>query len=354
MVSITIQDIAKAFGVKPVLKNINLTIRAGEFFFLLGPSGCGKTTLLRLLAGFEKPDAGDILFGDRSILALPPHKRNTGMVFQHYALWPHMTVEQNVQYGLDERNVNREDKTRRVQRALERVRMQDYKARIPNQLSGGQQQRVALARALVVEPDVVLLDEPLSNLDARLREEMRDEIRSLHHETGMTMVYVTHDQHEALAMADRMAVMSEGVIEQVGAPADIYERPTKRFVGDFLGAANWMPGVIDSCNGPMATVRVGDVLIRGTLRDGSIQSGKNVLCMVRPERMLITPSAEANRVTATITQTIFLGSATDIHTDAAWGRMRALHAGRLPKDWMTGQTVTMGFAPEDTIIIPQP
>src|SRR5512140_2761300 len=234
MISIQVNQLTKQFGTVVALHGLDLTINPGELFFLLGPSGCGKTTLLRSLAGFYIPDEGQIWFGDEDVTRLAPHKRNTGMMFQSYALWPHMTVAENVAFGLEERKVPREEINRRVREALESVRMAEYAARRPNELSGGQQQRVALARALVIRPRCLLLDEPLSNLDARLRLEMRGEIRRVCKDFKLTTVYVTHDQKEALSISDRMAILDRGRVLQVGAPRDIYKRPRSRTVANFI------------------------------------------------------------------------------------------------------------------------
>ena len=237
---VSIRDLTKRFGDGWALRQVSLEIESQELFFLLGPSGCGKTTLLRLLAGFYQPDGGEIFFGDRPMSGVAPHQRNTGMVFQNYALWPHMTVAENVAYGLETRRVDAAGKKARVAEALATVRMEEYAQRSPTQLSGGQQQRVALARALVVRPDVLLLDEPLSNLDARLRLEMREEIRRIHAETRITTIYVTHDQKEALSLAGRMSVLRLGRIEQTGDPRTVYRSPANRFVADFIGETNWL------------------------------------------------------------------------------------------------------------------
>src|SRR6266480_3689429 len=241
---VSIQNLTKKFGDTAVLKNISLGVHEQELFFLLGPSGCGKTTLLRLIAGFYQPDGGQLFFGDKPMSGVPPHRRNAGMVFQNYALWPHMTVAENVAYGLEVRAVSATEKKQRVAETLAIVQMEKYADRAPNQLSGGQQQRVALARALVIKPDVLLLDEPLSNLDAKLRLEMREEIRRIHAQTRITTIYVTHDQKEALSLADRMAVMRDGMIEQLGDPRAIYRSPANRFVADFIGETNWLPAEV--------------------------------------------------------------------------------------------------------------
>src|SRR3954470_128683 len=235
MISIQVKQLTKQFGSIVALHGLDLTINPGELFFLLGPSGCGKTTLLRTIAGFYIPEEGKIFFGDQDVTRLEPHKRNTGMMFQSYALWPHMTVAENVAFGLEERRVARDEIKRRVGEALESVRMGQYAERRPNQLSGGQQQRVALARALVIRPRCLLLDEPLSNLDAKLRLEMRTEIRRVCKEFKLTTVYVTHDQKEALSISDRMAILDGGRVRQVGTPRDVYRRPTCALVANFIG-----------------------------------------------------------------------------------------------------------------------
>ncbi|MBQ6103534.1 MAG: ABC transporter ATP-binding protein [Kiritimatiellae bacterium] len=240
-VSIQIQGLVKRFGATTALDRVTLDIQPGELFFLLGPSGCGKTTLLRHVAGFYEPDEGRILIGGEDVTRVPPHRRDTGMVFQSYALWPHMTLAENVAFGLRMRGVGKAETAERVRKALAAVKMEDKASRKPNQLSGGQQQRVALARALVVQPRCLLLDEPLSNLDAKLRLEMRGEIRRICKEAGLTAVYVTHDQKEALSIADRIAVMQAGRLEQVGAPLEVYRKPKNRFVASFIGETNFLP-----------------------------------------------------------------------------------------------------------------
>ena len=240
-VAVRINDLVKHFGNVKAIDHVTVTIEPGEIFFLLGPSGCGKTTLLRTIAGFHQPDAGSVFIGDRDVTNLPPYKRDTGMVFQSYALWPHMTIAENVAFGLQMRKVPKAEAAERVRAALAAVKMEDKASRKPNQLSGGQQQRVALARALVVQPRCLLLDEPLSNLDAKLRLEMRLEIRRICKEAGLTAVYVTHDQKEALSIADRLAVMQAGRLEQVGAPLEVYRRPKNRFVASFIGETNFLP-----------------------------------------------------------------------------------------------------------------
>ncbi len=243
-VGISLKNLVKVFGDVRAVDNISLAIEPGELFFLLGPSGCGKTTLLRCIAGFNNPDSGQILIGERDVTHMPAHKRDTGMVFQSYALWPHMTVAENVAFGLEMRKLSKSETSQRVADALDMVQMSDRADYKPSQLSGGQQQRVALARALVIKPTCLLLDEPLSNLDAKLRLEMRSEIRRVCKTSGLTAVYVTHDQNEALSIADRMVVLNQGRIQQLGAPQDIYRHPHSRFVAEFIGETNFIEGVI--------------------------------------------------------------------------------------------------------------
>src|SRR5689334_7522994 len=255
MISIRIQQLTKRFGSVTALQHLDLTIQPGELFFLLGPSGCGKTTLLRSMAGFYIPEEGKIFFGEEDVTRLAPHKRNTGMMFQSYALWPHMSVAENVAFGLEERKVSKDEIKRRVGEALESVRMAQYAERRPNQLSGGQQQRVALARALVIRPRCLLLDEPLSNLDAKLRLEMRTEIRRVCKEFNLTTVYVTHDQKEALSIADRMAILESGHILQVGTPREVYGRPKRKTVANFIGETDFLPGRVLGFEGDVVVVQ---------------------------------------------------------------------------------------------------
>src|SRR5438093_1376609 len=241
MARLQLEGLSKHFGPTVAVREVSLDVRDGEFVVLLGPSGCGKTTTLRMIAGFIAPTAGRMRLGGKDITMLPPWKRDTGMVFQSYALFPHLTVAQNVAFGLEMRKIPTSDIPQRVTEALRRVRLEGLAERLPRQLSGGQQQRVALARALVIRPDVLLLDEPLSNLDAKLRLEMREEIRRIHSQTRITTIYVTHDQKEALSLADRLAVMREGVIEQLADPRTVYRAPANRFVADFISETNWLP-----------------------------------------------------------------------------------------------------------------
>ncbi len=282
--SIEITALSKHYGVQSVLDKVSASITAGEFLTLLGPSGSGKTTLLMSIAGFVRPNAGSIKVDDREIVALAPHKRNIGMVFQNYALFPHMSVGENVEYPLKVRRIGRAERQERARRALDAVQMAQFAERRIDQLSGGQRQRVAVARAIVFEPNIILMDEPLSALDKRLREEMQVELKSLHQRLGRTIIYVTHDQKEALTMSDRVAVLKAGRIRQVAAPRDIYERPVDRFVADFIGDSTFAP--IQPGNGVL------DLTVSDRFRTSLIEPCRQPLLLLRPEKIEIAPGVE--------------------------------------------------------------
>jgi iron(III) transport system ATP-binding protein len=310
MISIQVKQLTKQFGNVVALHGLDLTINPGELFFLLGPSGCGKTTLLRSLAGFYIPEKGQILFGNEDVTRLEPHKRNTGMMFQSYALWPHMTVAENVAFGLEERKVPAAEIKTRVAEALASVRMEKYAERKPNQLSGGQQQRIALARALVIRPRCLLLDEPLSNLDAKLRLEMRTEIRRVCKEFQLTTVYVTHDQKEALSIADRMAILESGHILQVGTPREVYKRPTRKVVAHFIGETDFLPGKVLSVEGDHIFVETLVGRFQGVLGDPTrpVAAGAEITVSIRPECWELHRDAERkNVVRGRIGDSVYLG-----------------------------------------------
>ena len=357
MVSVKFERVTKILGQSRAVDGLTLEIKPGELFFLLGPSGCGKTTALRLVAGFYAPDEGRIILNERDQSQVPPHKRNTGMVFQNYALWPHMNVWNNVAYGLKMRGVSEDVKKQRVGHALETVQMETYAERLPNQLSGGQQQRVALARALVIEPDVILLDEPLSNLDAKLRIEMRAQIKEIHQKIGRTMIYVTHDQAEALSMADRIAVMYRGRAVQVGTPRQLYMRPESAFVAEFIGGTNLLPGTLDE-RGDLLTVRTPVGLIRAANGAKDIAHGDLVFCSVRPEALRFQTEgplfAELNQLTAEIQSIMYFGDSEQYSLRLTDGTLvRAVEYNQTPRTAEVGKRVSLAIDPRDVIVLPR-
>ena len=307
-VNIRIQNAVKKYGDNVVIPDLSLDIKEGEFFTLLGPSGCGKTTLLRMIAGFNSIEGGDFYFGDRRINDLDPSKRNIGMVFQNYAIFPNMTVEKNVEFGLKNRNVSKEERAVEVKKFLKLMQIEDFAERMPEKLSGGQQQRVALARALVIKPDVLLMDEPLSNLDAKLRIEMRTAIKQLQNSIGITTVYVTHDQEEAMAVSDRIAVFNHGVIQQIGTPKALYQRPANLFVANFIGHSNELEGSLTKENGQMVISVCDDYsFVLNNVKEEHCQDGVlPVKLAVRPEEWIIQEETEPG-IAGTIIDSIFLG-----------------------------------------------
>ena len=307
-VNIRIQNAVKKYGDNVVIPDLSLDIKEGEFFTLLGPSGCGKTTLLRMIAGFNSIEGGDFYFGDRRINDLDPSKRNIGMVFQNYAIFPNMTVEKNVEFGLKNRNVSKEERVGEVKKFLKLMQIEDFAERMPEKLSGGQQQRVALARALVIKPDVLLMDEPLSNLDAKLRIEMRTAIKQLQNSIGITTVYVTHDQEEAMAVSDRIAVFNHGVIQQIGTPKALYQRPANLFVANFIGHSNELEGSLTKENDQMVLSVCDDYsFILNNVKEEHCQEGVlPVKLAVRPEEWVIQEETEPG-IAGTIIDSIFLG-----------------------------------------------
>ena len=309
MTTIRVDGVSRSFGATAAVRDLSLDIGEGELFTLLGPSGCGKTTLLRMIAGFTDPDRGRIFFGDRRVDQVPAHRRNTGMVFQSYAIFPNLTVAGNVAYGLKARGVGGAERQARVGRTLTLVQLAGYEERWPHQLSGGQLQRVALARALVIEPAVLLLDEPLSNLDAKLRVDMRGDIRRLQRQLGITAIYVTHDQEEALAISDRIAVMRAGQFEQVGEPAAVYAKPATPFVAEFMGTTNLLSGRVVGRDGPWAVVDVAGQHFRMELPDRA--GGGTVSFSLRPEAIRIANGdavpGNLSRIEARVARVEYLG-----------------------------------------------
>jgi len=326
METISADTLVKAFGKIVALDRVSLRVEAGELFFLLGPSGCGKTTLLRCIAGLETPESGVIRFGERDVTALAPHKRETALVFQSYALWPHLNVAQNIAFGLEERRVAKPDIKRRVEEALELVQLSGFGPRAIDQMSGGQQQRVALARALVVKPRCLLLDEPLSNLDAQLRLEMRLEIRHLVKTNGLTAIYVTHDQEEALSMADRMAILSHGRIAQIGTPEAIYRNPRSASVASFIGETNLIPAMLLESDGQSATVATAAGPLRGRLGDPAWRppAGAAVQVSIRPEAWCLHGQPGDNVIGGTLAARSYLGQRIQYWIDTPAGRQQVV------------------------------
>ena len=347
MAGVELRKIRKTYGELVAVDDVSLDIRDGELVALLGPSGCGKTTTLRAIAGFVQPTSGTVHFGERDVTALPVHKRNVGMVFQGYALFPHLNVSDNVRFGLRVRGWNKSRVGERVQKMLQWVQLEKLAHRRPRELSGGQQQRVALARAMAIEPDVLLLDEPFSALDAKLRQQMRTEIRQLQREAGITSVFVTHDQEEAMAIADRIGVMSHGKLEQLGSAEDLYQRPVSRFVAGFIGKCNFIEGRV--AGGNAFESRDGTRLAFA----GSHAQGNAALC-VRPEHLVLGPAtaANGNRIPVTLKSATYLGPATEYELITPAGDHLLVSAssggGGVPRD---GTPLAVSWRPEDGFVV---
>ncbi|MBD3207490.1 ATP-binding cassette domain-containing protein [Candidatus Bathyarchaeota archaeon] len=352
MVKVNLENITKRFGEVIAADQINLEIEDGEFFTFLGPSGCGKTTTMRIIAGLEYPTEGKIFYDDKDVTQLPSHKRNTGMVFQNYALWPHMTVFDNVAYGLRVRKVSDEEVRNRVQEALELVHLGGLGDRFPNQLSGGQQQRVALARVLVINPDILLLDEPLSNLDAKLRVEMREEIKEIQRELGITTIYVTHDQEEAMAISDRIAIQNYGAIIQVGTPRDVYNKPIDLFIATFIGKGALLEGQVIKCNDENIEVKVNGIRIEGIKTcTEELNEGDRVACVLRPEKFSITqPDIPYNVIEGELEWSAFLGPVTEVKLNLGQSTIFIDAPSSLRAE--SGEVLKVYLPKEDTIILP--
>jgi spermidine/putrescine transport system ATP-binding protein len=348
-----LQNVSKRFGEVSAVNSVSLHIQRAEFLTLLGPSGCGKTTLLRMLAGFETPDEGRVFLGGVDVTDIPPYQRNVTTVFQHYALFPHMNVYRNVAFGLERRRLSREDIERRVTRALELVRLKGLELRHPGELSGGQQQRVALARALVLEPRVLLLDEPLAALDLKLRKEMQLELKGLQRRLQISFVYVTHDQEEALTMSDRLVVMNAGRIEQIGRAQDIYERPLNEFVAGFIGVSNIIEGMIESVEGGYSSVRIADASMR--IPTGGFEKGSHVRMLVRPEKITISLDNASSGLRGKIESAVYLGESTQWKVSLKDGQsITVLEQNREPstqREARIGEPVVLSWEPHSVVIL---
>jgi spermidine/putrescine transport system ATP-binding protein len=353
---IQLETLTKRFGDQIAVDGVDLDMPPGEFFTLVGPSGCGKTTTLRMIAGFERPTSGRILLDDVDVAHTPPHKRNVNTVFQSYALFPHLSVADNVAFGLKYKRVTKGERRQRVSEILELVRLSGFEQRKPSQLSGGQQQRVALARALVLRPRVLLLDEPLGALDARLRKDLQVELKALQAEIGVTFVFVTHDQEEALTMSDRVAVMNNGRVEQAGPPQSIYEQPATLFVADFLGVSNLIPAEATGTDGGDCILRVGERTLRAC--EGETGARGEVRAMVRPERVRVEPHGQEgeNRLPGMLEHVVFLGSFRELHLRILGGSLVKAIAPNdgEPLSFEQGDPVMLHLPPEAIRVLPEP
>jgi putative spermidine/putrescine transport system ATP-binding protein len=356
--SVTLDHVDKSFGAIVAVDDLSLAIEPNEFMTLLGPSGSGKTTALMLIAGFEIPTRGEIYIDSQPILGLPPHRRNIGMVFQNYALFPHMTVAENIGFPLKQRGVDKAAISAGVRAVLETVRLAGLEARYPRQLSGGQQQRVALARAVVFRPRVLLMDEPLSALDKQLREELQFEIKRLHKQLGITFIYVTHDQREALVMSDRIAVINHGRIEQVGAPAELYDRPVNRFVASFVGESNFLNATAVGNEAGTVVADLGSKKVRA-VGNGPVAAGAPLILAVRPEKLWFArhdsalPEADINRISAVVLDVTLIGEMYRYLLETEFGAPLTLKQQHRYGAFAPGpsETVIIEWSAQDTLVV---
>jgi ABC-type Fe3+/spermidine/putrescine transport system ATPase subunit len=348
--AVELRNVTLAYGNFVAVQDVSLQIARGEFVTLLGPSGCGKTTILRAIAGLVQPTGGEISVAGRRIDNIPIHKRNIGLVFQNYALFPHKSIFDNIAFGLKYRDVEKSLIAQKVKRALDMVRLPGVEKKLPSEMSGGQQQRIALARAIVIEPDVLLLDEPLSALDANLREEMRTELKIIQREVGITTIFVTHDQDEALAMSDRIVVMNKGLIEQVGSPEEVYRRPESRFVASFLGQSNLLPGVIGALAGGVAKVSLGNGVELSAAAPATAREGEPVIAVVRAQKVLLGPPGASRGLQGRIASTSYLGGSAAYFVEVAGGKLQAI-ATIEDRVWREGEDVAVTISPADVLLL---
>ncbi len=348
---IAVSSLKKKYGALTVIEDLNLDIKKGEFISLLGPSGSGKTTLLMILAGFEKATSGSVSLDGTHIENLPPHKRGLGVVFQNYALFPHMTVAENIAFPLKMRRYSRSIIKQKVQKALDMVQLSDYGKRRPTEMSGGQQQRIALARALVFEPRVILMDEPFGALDKQLREQMQLDIRDMHKRLGLTVVFVTHDQSEALTMSDRIAVFNKGNIEQIGTPLEIYEKPKTDFVAQFIGETNLIKGIVASIDDNFIRMKINDTELKVT-KINSVKLGEEIAISLRPELITLSksPLANDNMLPGKVRDTVYRGEHTRIDVDTEIGKV-IVRSDRMNSNFVSNNRLIINFNANDCWIV---
>lgn len=347
--SVEFHNVSKVYGTDvTAVDKVSLRVEAGELVTLLGPSGCGKTTTLRMIAGLEMATSGSISIGSSDVTKLPATNRDVSMVFQSYALFPHMSVLENVSYGLRISKMSKAEVLDRTQRGLELVGLSGFGSRYPSELSGGQQQRVAVARALVLEPQVLLFDEPLSNLDAKLRRQVREDIRDIQTKLGLTVVYVTHDQEEALAVSDRIIVMNNAVIAQIGTPRELYDKPVDEFVADFIGEANLFDATVLDVKGSIATVKIGEMTIMAPASDNTLGPAK---LAVRPTRITLLPPGTANTIAGTVNKVTYAGSHMEYRVGSVIGEIFIVSD--VDNDFEQGAAVSIGFMQRGPVVLPR-